>query len=69
MSDKQLSVEDFKWIRDTGQKGERLFTLDGNRIYNLFQDQPYELSKEEKRIFDEVNPFWADFFKERNNEQ
>lgn len=65
MSDRKLSKEDFKWIRNPEQKGERQFTFDGNKIFNLFQDYPHELSEEEKAVFDEVNPFWADFFKDR----
>jgi len=65
MSDKPLTKENFEWIRNPEQKGERLFTFDGVKIFNLFEDYPYELTEEQKRIFDEVNPFWADFFKDR----
>ncbi len=66
MSDKKLTVSDFQWIRRPEQKGERLFSFDGETVYNLFEDYPYKLSSEEKEIFDEANPFWADFFKDRN---
>ena len=65
MSDRKLTKEDFRWIRDPEQKGEHKFTFDGNRVFYLFQDYPHELSPEEKAVFDEVNPFWADFFKDR----
>ncbi len=65
MSDRKLSKEDFRWLRNPEQKGERQFTFDGNRVFSLFEDYPHELSEEEKAIFDEVNPFWADFFKDR----
>lgn len=36
------------------------------KIYNLFKDYPYNLTSEEKEIFDKENPYWADFFKDRN---
>ncbi len=53
------------WIENPETVGEMLFTFDGKRIFNLFSDYPYELSKEEKKAFDEANPFWAEFFKDR----
>ena len=65
MSDKKLTTDDFQWIRNPKQKGERLFTFDGEKIFNLFVDYPYNLTQEEKKLFDEINPFWADFFKDR----
>lgn len=33
--------------------------------YNLFQDYPYKLTKEEKALFDQENPHWRDFFADR----
>ena len=53
------------WIRNPEQKGERNFTFDKVKIYNLFKDYPHSLTKEEKEIFDKENPYWADFFKSR----
>ena len=47
MSDKKLTVDDFQWIRNPEQKGERLFTFDGEKIFNLFVDYPYNLTQEE----------------------
>lgn len=52
--------------RRTGKIGERFFTFDGITIFNLFRDYPYKLTPEQKEIFDEKNPYWADFFKEKN---
>ncbi len=53
------------WVDKLGQKGEHLFTFDKKRIFNLFEDYPYKLTKEEKEIFDKENPYWANFFKSR----
>lgn len=53
------------WVDNLDQVGEMNFTFDGKKIFNLFQDYPYELTQEQKAIFDEENPFWADFFKDR----
>ena len=55
------------WVEKNDSIGEHLFTFDKKKIYNLFRDYPYELSGEEKKIFDKENPYWADFFKYRNS--
>ncbi len=54
------------WIKSKDKVGEHLFTFDKKKIYNLFRDYPKELTKEEKEVFDRENPYWADFFKDRN---
>lgn len=53
------------WIDRTDKVGEHLFSFDKKKIYNLFRDYPHELTKEEKEIFDKENPYWVDFFKDR----
>ncbi len=58
----------FSWLPKSDKIGERLFTFDGKQIFNLFRDYPYALTPEQKQIFDEANPFWVDFFKDRQNE-
>lgn len=45
--------------------GEHLFSFDKKKIYNLFEDYPNNLSKEEKEIFNKENPDWKEFFKDR----
>ncbi len=45
--------------------GEWIFSFDKQTDYNMFRDYPWALSREEKEIFDRENPFWADFFKDR----
>jgi hypothetical protein len=53
------------WVENPDAIGEHVFTFDGKRMFNLFQDYPYALTKEEKEIFDKEEPYWADFFKDR----
>ncbi len=55
------------WVDNAGEQvGVMLFSFDREKVYNLFEDYPYSLTPDEKRIFDSENPFWADFFKDRN---
>lgn len=58
---------DVIWWVDNGDtvKGERLFTFDKQKIFNLFSDYPWKLTKNERALFDKENPYWADFFKDR----
>lgn len=56
------------WRIDNPKKvGEHLFSFDKNTIYNLFEDYPYKLIKEQKEIFDKENPYWKEFFKDRKD--
>lgn len=55
------------WIDNSeDQVGVWLFSFDKKKIFNLFADYPHNLTKEQKEIFDRENPYWADFFKDRN---
>lgn len=63
---KENETDIISWVDNVGVFGEHLFTFDGVKIYNLFADYPHNLSKEEKEIFDRENPYWRDFFKDRN---
>lgn len=63
---KENETDIISWVDNVEVIGERLFTFDGVKIYNLFADYPHNLSKEEKAIFDKENPYWRDFFKDRN---
>lgn len=54
------------WIDNIDNIGERLFTFDKKKIYNLFADYPHNLTKKEKELFDKENPYWRDFFADRN---
>ena len=59
--------KDIIWWIDNGeyQKGEMLFSFDKKTVFNLFEDYPHNLTKEQKEIFDWENPYRADFFKDR----
>lgn len=61
---KNRATDTIFWIK-SDMLGEHLFTFDKKTIFNLFADYPWKLSVEEKVIFDKENPFWADFFKDR----
>ena len=54
------------WVAVPDRIGLWLFSFDKKTVYNMFADYPYKLTKEEKAIFDEENPFWADFFDDRS---
>ena len=53
------------WIDNLGVLGEHLFSFDKKKIYNIFLDYPHNLTEEEKKIFDEDEPDWREFFKNR----
>ena len=59
----------FSWVKNSEAVGERLFTFDGKQIFNLFRDYPNALTPEQKQIFDEANPFWVNFFRDRKYNQ
>ena len=59
------------WLEELDGEGYPLivpmrFSIDKKKVYNIFQDYPHNLTAEEKAIFDEENPYWADFFSDRN---
>lgn len=53
------------WVENLDEKGQFLFTFDQKKIFNLFEDYPHNLTPEQKEIFDKENPYWKDFFKDR----
>lgn len=53
------------WVDDTDLVGAWLFSFDKVKVFNMFEDYPWKLTKEQKEIFDRENPDWADFFKDR----
>ena len=53
------------WVDNPDVKGVWLFSFDRETVFNLFEDYPYKLTPEQKAVFDKENPYWADFFKDR----
>ena len=53
------------WLDNTGTVGDWIFSFDKKKLFNMFADYPYNLTKEQKEIFDEENPYWKQFFKDR----
>lgn len=63
---KKNETDKIWWVDDPDKLGEHLFTFDKEKIFNLFRDYPHELTNEQKELFDKENPYWADYFKDRN---
>lgn len=62
----KINDGDKVWWLDTGEEvGTLAFSFDKEKVYYLFQDYPWALTKEEKLAFDIENPYWAYFFKDR----
>lgn len=53
------------WVDNPDTVGVHLFSFDKQTVFNLFEDYPHRLSKRQKEIFDKENPYWADYFKDR----
>jgi hypothetical protein len=62
---KQNKGDKVWWTDKLDTVGEILFSFDRNTLYNLFRDYPYRLTKEQKAIFDKENPYWVEFFADR----
>lgn len=52
------------WLQD-GSKGSWCFSFDKKQKFYMFQDYPDKLTPEQKAIFDKENPYWKDFFSDR----
>ena len=53
------------WLDTSDRVGEFIFSFDREKVFNLFADYPHNLTPEQKEIFDKENPYWKDFFKDR----
>lgn len=53
------------WVDDPRIIGEYFFSFDKKKVFNLFSDYPWKVTKEQKDIFDRENPYWTDFFNDR----
>ncbi|MBE6106018.1 hypothetical protein [Anaerovibrio lipolyticus] len=62
---KENPTDTIWWVDNPEILGDVLFSFDKKEVFNLFGDYPWKLTKEQKEIFDKENPYWADFFKDR----
>lgn len=53
------------WVDNPDVIGKWLFSFDKKTIFNMFRDYPYKLTAKQKAIFDKENPYWVNFFKDR----
>lgn len=54
------------WVENNETVGEWEFSFDKKTVFNMFADYPHKLTPEQKAVFDKENPYWADFFSDRN---
>jgi len=57
------------WYREPNNKGWIRFSFDKKEIFYLFRDYPWKLTKEQKDIFDKENPYWKNYFNDRNEKK
>lgn len=62
---KQNESDEVWWTNDTEYVGRFLFSFDKKRVFNLFEDYPHALTKEQLEIFNRENQYWVEFFKDR----
>lgn len=54
------------WLDNADERvGEWIFSFDKKHTFNMFADYPHKLTPEQKEIFDRENPYWKDFFSDR----
>ena len=53
------------WLDNTGTVEDWIFSFDKKKLFNMFADYPHNLTKEQREIFDKENPYWMEFFKDR----
>jgi hypothetical protein len=53
------------WVDNPERIGEWLFSFDKKKVFNMFSDYPHNLTTEQKQLFDKENPYWKEFFKDR----
>lgn len=54
------------WVEFPEETGRLAVSFDKKKILNLFEDYPKNFTEEEKRVFDNENPYWKDFFNGKN---
>lgn len=62
---KNNDTDSIWWVDDTESMGEFRFSFDKRTVYSIFADYPHNLTVRQRELFDEENPYWAEFFKDR----
>lgn len=63
---KENPTDTIYWVDTVEEyKGLFLVSFDKKTVFNLFSDYPHKLTAEQKAIFDKENPYWANFFRDR----
>lgn len=53
------------WVDYIDEKGIMAVSFDKETVLNIFEDYPQKFTPEQKALFDKENPYWKDFFKDR----
>lgn len=53
------------WKNNPEKVGEWIFSFDKKTEFNMFRDYPDKLTADQKEIFDKENPYWKEFFADR----
>lgn len=62
---KENKTDKIWWLDTSDQVGLWIFSFAKKETFNMFADYLHKLTKEQKELFDKENPFWTDFFKDR----
>jgi len=62
---KEKGIDKVFCVDNVNDIDQHLFSFDKKKIYNLFEDYPHNLTKEERIIFNSEKPYWKEFFKNR----
>lgn len=62
---KKQETDKIWWVNFPRIRGIMAVSFNKKKILNLFSDYPRKFSAKEKALFDEENPYWANYFKDR----
>lgn len=55
------------WVSVYDREGEFLVSFDRKTVFNIFRITHGSLRQSKKALFDKENPYWASFFRDRND--
>lgn len=69
-SDKVWQVEEYEIVDGEYCKcvSGPYFSFDKENVFSVFVDYPHNLTKEQVKLFDKENHYWADFMKDRKSD-